>query len=83
MKRAALALLLVLPFGFVNAALTAPARADCAADLHAVRLELASVKDESRLQELEKLVEKAEKDQQAGRAGDCRQTVQRARILLK
>jgi hypothetical protein len=83
MKRAALALLLVTPIVLVNALLTAPARADCADELSAVRVELASVKDESRRQELQKLVEKAEKDQKAGRVGQCRQTVQRARILLK
>jgi hypothetical protein len=67
----------------LNGALTAPARADCTADIRAVRAEAAAVKDERRRQELERLLEKAEKDNDAGRAQLCADAVQHARALLK
>jgi hypothetical protein len=67
----------------LNGALTTPARADCTSDIRAVRAEAATVKDERRRQELEKLLEKAEKDNEAGRAELCADAVQHARALLK
>jgi hypothetical protein len=67
----------------LNGALTAPARADCTGDIRTVRNEAATIKDERRRQELEKLLEKAEKDNGAGGAQLCADAVQHARALLK
>jgi hypothetical protein len=67
----------------VNGALSTPARADCAAEINALRAQAAAVKDEHRRQELAKLLEKAAKDDQAGRAQLCADAVQHARALLK
>lgn len=67
----------------VNAASIAGAAADCQADIRMVRGEIGALKDDRRRQELEKLVEKAEKDDQAGRARLCAEAVQRARVLLR
>ena len=67
----------------VNAGLSMPAWADCARELRAVRAEAAALKDDHRRQEIEKLLEKAEKDNQAGRAELCSDAVQHARALLK
>jgi hypothetical protein len=67
----------------LNGALTAAALADCPAEIRAVRTNAAAVKDERRRQELEKLLEKAEKDNEAGRTQLCAEAVQRARALLK
>lgn len=83
MKRATQALFVALLTIFINASLTMPARADCAEDIKAVRGQLAALKDEPRRQELQKLVEKAAKDEKAGRIALCDQTVQRAYMLLK
>lgn len=60
-----------------------PAHADCTADINALRTQAAAVKDEHRRQELAKLIVKAEKDDQAGRAQLCADAVQHARALLK
>ena len=67
----------------VLALLAQPAYADCATDIHSLRSEAAAIKDERRRQELLHLVEKAEKDDKAGRASACDKTVQQARVLLK
>jgi len=67
----------------LNGALTARAHADCPADIRAVRSEAAGIKDERRRQEVQKLLEKAEKDNEAGRAQLCADAVQHARALLK
>jgi uncharacterized membrane protein len=67
----------------VNGVLPAPARADCSADINALRTELAAVKDDHRRQELQKLIEKAEKDDEAGRARLCGEATQRAQLLIK
>ena len=67
----------------VNGALTMPAHADCAADLKALRAKLATIKDPHRRDELQKLIEKAEKDNEAGRAELCGEDVQRAQTLVK
>jgi hypothetical protein len=67
----------------LNEALTARAEADCPADIRAVRTEAGAIKDERRRQEVHKLLEKAEKDNEAGRAQLCADAVQHARALLK
>lgn len=83
MKRAGLALVAAFLAALLNGVLIAAARADCAADIRAVRGQVAAIKDERRRQELEKLMEKAEKDDEAGRAQLCAEAVQQARTLLK
>jgi hypothetical protein len=83
MKRALPLLLILLEVAAVNTLLTAPARADCASEIRALRAELAAVKDERRRQELLRLIEKAEKDDQAGRDRLCGDATQHARALLK
>jgi len=83
MKRAA-PTSLVPPLAAMVALLAAiPARADCAADIHAMRAQAGVVKDDRHKQELQKLMDKAEKDDRAGRASACDKTVQQARQLLK
>jgi hypothetical protein len=82
MKRVVQLLILALPITLLNGPLTAIARADCPDELRALRERLAAVTDESRRQELERLIEKAEKDAKAGRAGLCDEAVERARALL-
>ncbi|MGO8915773.1 MAG: hypothetical protein ACLQJR_07690 [Stellaceae bacterium] len=67
----------------LNGFLPAPARADCATDIKALRQELATVRDERRRQELQKLIDKAAKDDAAGRAQLCGEAMQRARLLIK
>ena len=84
MKRLGPILILSLVIMFLNGGLTAPVRAaDCGAEVQAVRAQLAAVKDQNRRQELQKLVDKAEKDDKAGRTALCDQAVQRAHTLLK
>ncbi len=83
MKRARLALLLPVLLPIANGVLTSPARADCASDIQALRTQLAAVKDERRREELQKLIDKAEKDSEAGRAQLCGEAMQRARVLIK
>jgi len=83
MKRAVSPWQLGFLAALVNAGLTMPAQADCAADIAALRSQAAAVKDDHRRQELAKLIEKAEKDDQAGRAQLCADDVQHARALLK
>ncbi len=67
----------------LNGTLAPRAEADCPADIRAVRTEAVAVKDERRRQELQKLLDKAEKDNEAGRAQLCADAVQHARALLK
>jgi hypothetical protein len=67
----------------VNGFLAVPAQADCATDIKALRTELTAVKDEHRRQELQKLIDKAAKDDEAGRARLCGEATQRAQLLLK
>jgi hypothetical protein len=67
----------------VNAGLSAPVPADCGGELRALRAKAAAVKDDRRRQEIQKLLEKAEKDNAAGRAQLCADAVQHARALLK
>jgi hypothetical protein len=83
MKRVVPALLAPLMAIAVNAALTAAARADCATEIKAMRAEAMAVKDEHRRRELQKLIDKAAKDDEAGRAQLCAEAMQRARTLLK
>ncbi len=59
------------------------ARADCTSELRSVRAETAAVKDERRRAELQRLVEKAEKDEKSGRVTACDKTLEQARLLLK
>jgi hypothetical protein len=83
MKRAGSLLVAAFLATLLNGVLTAPARADCAAELRALRPQVNAVKDERRRQELQLLLEKAEKDNEAGRAQLCAEAVQHARALLK
>lgn len=84
MRRAGPALIPVILLGLlVNPLLTMPARADCASDLQALRAKLAAVKDPRRRDELQKLLDKAAKDNEAGRAELCGEAVQRAQALVK
>ncbi|MGH6797527.1 MAG: hypothetical protein ACREDI_03990 [Roseiarcus sp.] len=83
MKRATPILIPILLIGYLIMPLASVARADCGAEIQAVRAQTVVIKDGRRRQELQKLVEKAEKDDKAGRTALCDQAVQRARILLK
>ena len=83
MKRVAPILCVIWLFAAVNAFLNSPARADCNAEIQTVRAQTVTVRDDHRRQEVQKLVEKAEKDDKAGRTALCDQAVQRARALLK
>jgi len=83
MKRALPALCAAVLGLIVNGILPAPALADCATELKTLRAELATVKDERRRQELQKLIDKAAKDDQAGRAQLCGEAAQRAWLLIK
>jgi hypothetical protein len=67
----------------VSGMLTMPARADCAGDIAALRAQLASVKDPHRREELKMLIDKAEKDNAAGRDQLCGDAMARARLLVK
>lgn len=67
----------------INSMLTMPARAGCAAELQALRATLASVSDPHRHEELQKLLDKAAKDDEAGRAELCGQAVPHAEALVK
>jgi hypothetical protein len=67
----------------INSLLTIPAHADCATDLQALRAKLAAIKDPRQRDELQKLIDKAEKDNEAGRAELCGEDVQRAQTLAK
>jgi hypothetical protein len=83
MKRVAPIVISAALFVVLNFLFTISARADCSADIQVVRTQATAVKDDQRRQELQKLVDKAEKDDKAGRATLCDQAVQRARLLLK
>jgi len=83
MERVGLSLAAGFLAALVNAGLTAPARADCAGDVKSLRSAVPLVKDEKRREELVKLLDKAEKDEQAGRSALCADAVQHARALLK
>lgn len=79
MRRVALGILLAL----VAAAAVRPARADCTEEIHAIRTRIPEVKEDPRREELRRLVEKAEKDEGAGRAKLCDQDIRHAQALLK
>ena len=83
MKRALPAVAATFLALILNGFLPAPARADCATEVETLRAELATVKDERRRQELQKLIDKAAKDDQAGRAQLCVEATQRAWLLIK
>lgn len=59
------------------------ARADCGDEVKAIRVKLAEVKEEGRRDELLRLIEKAEKDAQAGRDKSCDAALRHARVLLR
>jgi hypothetical protein len=59
------------------------ARADCAADARETRSRLEEVKDAAKREEATKLLEKADKDSQAGRVWLCADAVKRVGQLLK
>jgi hypothetical protein len=61
----------------------APARADCATELNAVKVKLSEVKDEPRHEELAKLAEKAEFEHGSGRERLCVAAIEHAKLLLK
>lgn len=79
MKRAALGILLAL----AAAGAPATARAGCADEIRAIKVKLPTVKEPARHEELQKLVDKADKDEKAGRDKICDDTVKHARVLLK
>jgi hypothetical protein len=83
MKSPGSALVIAFLTLMINATLTSPAGADCTADIRALRSQVAAIKDERRRLEVQKLLEKAEKDNEAGRARLCADAVQHARALLK
>jgi hypothetical protein len=60
-----------------------PAAADCSGDIRQLRTRLIEVREEPRRQEAQRLLDKAEKDDKAGRARQCADAVSRASILLK
>jgi hypothetical protein len=82
MKRALAGLAAALGL-MVNVSLPLPARADCADDIKSLRAELAAVRDDQRRAELQKLLDKAAKDEEAGRAHLCGEDMQRAQVLIK
>jgi len=83
MKRAGFPLAAGCLAALLNAGLTPSARADCAGDVKSLQSAVPLVQDPKRREELTKLLEKALKDDQAGRAELCADAVQRARALLK
>jgi hypothetical protein len=60
-----------------------PARADCGEEIKSVRVQMPAVKEPPRRDELQKLVEKAEKDEKAGRVQLCYHAMKHASALLK
>jgi hypothetical protein len=83
MKRARTGLPLAVSVLLASVMLALPALADCTAEIQAIRAQLAAVKDPQRRAELQMLLDKAEKDQAAGRTQLCGEAVQRARVLVK
>lgn len=83
MKRARTGLPLAVLVLLAGGMLALPAHADCTAEIQAIRAQLAAVKDPHRREELQMLLDKAEKDQEAGRTQLCGEAVQRARVLVK
>jgi hypothetical protein len=68
---------------FLTQGLIRPARADCAEEVRNIRAQLAAVTDERRRSEAQLLLEKAEKEDRAGRPQLCGQAVEHARAVLK
>lgn len=83
MKRVVPAFVLALLTLSINGVLIAPARADCPTEIKNAKDQLAALRDEHRRQELQKLIEKAEKDEKAGRGKLCHEDLERASALLK
>lgn len=86
MKRAALGILLALAATGAPAmaqAGPAVAQAGCTDEIRAIKLKLPAIKEPARREELQKLVEKADKDDKAGRTKLCDETVKHADVLLK
>ncbi|HZB93478.1 MAG TPA: hypothetical protein VE397_18665 [Stellaceae bacterium] len=83
MKRAPSALVLASFALTVNVLLVIPARADCTAEISRMREQVAAMKDAHRRREVRMLLDKAEKDDAAGRPELCREAMQRARTLVK
>lgn len=75
MRRVALGMLLAL-------VAASPARADCTDEIRVIRTRVPEVKEDPRREEVQRLVEKAEKDEEAGRAKLCDQDVRHAQALL-
>lgn len=67
----------------VLAGVGAPARADCAQDIAALRAQLAALDDAAKHHELELLLAKAQDDDKAGRAQLCADDMRHARQLVK
>ena len=83
MKRARTGLPLAVLVLLAGGMLALPAHADCSAEIQAIRAQLAAVKDPQRREELQMLLDKAQKDEAAGRSELCGQAIQRARVLVK
>lgn len=85
MKRAALGILLALAAGVPAMAQAGPAmaQAGCTDAIRAIKLKLPTIKEPARHEELQMLVDKADKDDKAGRTKLCDETVKHADVLLK
>ena len=79
MKRAAL----VLNIGLTVLCAAGTAKAGCVDEVATARQQLAAVKDEAQRQELLRILDKAEKDGQAGRERLCLDALVRAQALIK
>ena len=60
-----------------------PARADCAAEVQAMRQRLPTIQDQRQRQEVSLLLDKAEKDAKAGREQLCLDALVRAQAITK
>ncbi len=82
MKRVAAKVLLASCGMIVAINVPGIARADCGDEVKAVRVKLAEVKEEARREELQRLVDKAQKDADAGRVRSCA-ALKHAHLLLR
>ena len=80
MKRAGGVALVILAAALIGAG---PAAALCSDEIQLLRQKLTTVKEPPRRAELEKLIEKAEKDDKARRTQLCEATVKDAQALLQ
>jgi hypothetical protein len=77
------ALLLIMVAATSLMGLGAPARADCAREIAAMRTRLATLNDRAKHRELELLLAKAQNDNRAGRTRLCADDLHYAAALVK